>query len=155
MTVEVQVLKYKFRFRKLTWRDEFSLKTPPRANHLRYYLAAALTEVSGLPVTSMEDAMKVFGPMPTPVLDRVFKIYKTKLPPSRRFETANLYRAPEPQAYAQRVMEEVQKVDDTADRAVRIMEQKFGKEEIEEAKAIDDQIVRASQLRGAVKVPRD
>ena len=95
--------------------------------------------------------MKIFRPMPSPVLDRVFKIYKGSLPVGRRFETANLYQAPEPQAYVQRLAEDDAKIEYSADAAVRQMEAKFGKEEVQEAAEIDRQIVRGSKLRGAVR----
>src|SRR5208282_5613423 len=106
MTVEVRLLRYKFRFRNLTWREELHLTIPPGKNPTRIVLAHALEDVSGLPVKSVEEAAKVFAAMPIPVVSRVYRIYKGLLPASRRFETAGLYRAPDPSVYVKRVAED-------------------------------------------------
>lgn len=152
MTVEVKLLHYKFRFRKLSWREESHLEIPPGKNPMRVVLAHALEEVSGLPVKSVKEAVKVFAAMPSPVVSRVYRIYKGLLPPSRRFETAGLYCAPEPSIYAKRVMEEEDVIDQASDKVMRQMEQSFGKKELEEAAEVDRQILKASKLRGAVKL---
>jgi len=152
MTVEVKLLKYKFRFRKLSWREEFHLKIPPGKNPTRIVLAYALVDVSGLPVQSPEEASKVFAAMPLPVVSRVYRIYKGLLPSSKRFETAGLYRAPEPSVYVQRIVEDDDVVDQASDRVMKKMEQSFGKQELAEAAEVDRQILRASKLRGAIKV---
>lgn len=155
MTVDVQLLKYKFKFRKLTWREESALKIPAKVHPYRVVLATALVEVSGLSIGSPEEAMKVVGRLPLPVLNRVFMIYKGKLPEDRRFETVNLYKAPEPANYVQRVMEDEEAMEPTVDEAVRRMETQFTRRELAEAAEVDRKIVQGSKLRGAVKVPRE
>jgi len=115
-------------------------------------LAHALEDVSGLPVKSVEEAAKVFAAMPIPVVSRVYRIYKGLLPASRRFETAGLYRAPDPSVYVKRVAEDDDVVDQASDRVMQRMEQNFSKQELAEAADIDRQILKASKLRGAVKI---
>lgn len=151
-SVEVRLLRYKFRFRNLTWREELHLTIPPGKNPTRIVLAHALEDVSGLPVKSVEEAAKVFAAMPIPVVSRVYRIYKGLLPASRRFETAGLYRAPDPSVYVKRVAEDDDVVDQASDRVMQRMEQNFSKQELAEAADIDRQILKASKLRGAVKI---
>jgi hypothetical protein len=155
MTVEVQLLKYKFRFRKLDWREEVALQMPPKVHPLRVILAAVLVDVSGLPVSSPEEAMKIIRKLPIPVLNRVYMIYKDKLPKTRLFETVNLFQAPEPSLYIERVADDEAAAEPTVDEAVRRMEQQFGKQELAEAAAIDRKIVQGSKLRGAVRVDHE
>jgi hypothetical protein len=156
MTVEVKLLNYTFHFRKLTWREESSLKIPKGKSQVRPVLAAALVNVSGLEVKSPEEAGRVVAALPQPVAERVYRIYKGLLPPNWKFETAGLYRAPEPSIYVKRVVAEDDVIDEASDRVMKKMEQDFGKEELREAAEIDRQIVKGSKLRGAVRlIPTD
>jgi len=152
MTVEVCLLNYKFRFRRLTWLEELNLVIPPGKNSMRVVLAHALENVSDLKA-SPEEAEKIFAVMPLPVVSRVYRIYKGSLPTNRRFETAGLYCAPEPSAYAKRVLVEEEEVDDATERAMKNMENRFGRKELAEAAEVDRKILKASQLRGATKIP--
>jgi hypothetical protein len=151
-TVEVKLLNYTFRFRKLTWREETAIKIPKGKSQVRPVLVTALVNVSGLDVKSPEEAKKVIAALPTPVADRVYRIYKGLLPPNQKFETAALYQAPEPSIYVKRVVAEEDVVDEASDRVMKKMEQSFGKRELEEAAEVDRQIVQGSQLRGAVRL---
>ena len=151
MTVDVQLLTYKFRFRKLTWREESALEGSSK-NVVRLLLAAALEEVSGIKVKTPAEASKVINALPLPVANRVFRIYRGLLPKNRKFQTGNLYRAPEPSIYIKRVAAVEEAVDQATDKVVEKMEQDFGKKEVQEAAEIDRQIVKGSKLRGAVKV---
>lgn len=152
MTVEVQLLKYKFRFRRLTWREEYTLQIPVGKSQVRPVLIAALEEVSGLPVKTRDEATKIVNALPTPVASRVFRIYKGSLPPSRFFETAGVYRAPEPSIYVKRIAQTEDAVDEASDRVMQRMEQQFGKQELAEAAEVDQRILAGSKLRGAVRV---
>jgi hypothetical protein len=151
MTVEVKLLNYTFRFRNLSWREEFSIHYPPGKNPTRIFLATALEEVSGISVNRKE-ATKVMAPIPLPVLNRLYIIYRGLLPKTRKFETGSLYAAPEPSIYVKRVAETEDKIEQESDKVVREMESKFGKKEVEEAAEIDRQIVAGSKYRGAVKI---
>jgi len=118
---------------------------------MRVLLAHALENVSDLKA-SPEEAEKIFAVMPLPVVSRVYRIYKGSLPANRRFETAGLYCAPEPSAYAKRVVVEEEEVDDATERVMKNMENRFGRKELAEAAEVDRKILKASQLRGAAKV---
>jgi hypothetical protein len=104
-TIAVKLLKYNFTFRKLSWREEFSLKFDGR-DARRVLLAKALHEVSGFPVESPTDAYRLIEALPTPILNRVFVIYKGGLPTPRDFTTLNLYQAPNPRSYSEQVAKE-------------------------------------------------
>jgi len=151
MPVEIQLLNYNFRFRRLTWREELALNIPVGKSQVRPVLAAALVDVSDLPVKTIGEAKKVVAALPKPVADRVFRIYKGSLPQNRTFETAGLYCAPEPSVYIKRVEDGEDAIDAATDRAMNRMEQQFGKEELEEAAEVDRKIIAASKLRGAIK----
>lgn len=152
MTVEVKLLHYKFRFRKLSWREEFHLQISPGKNPTRVILSHALENVSGLPVRSVTEAAKIFAVMPLPVVSRVYRIYKGLLPSSKRFETAGLYRAPESADFIKKVEVDEEAVEPIVDETMRRMESQFSRQELEEAAEVDRQIIRGSNLRGAVKL---
>jgi hypothetical protein len=154
MTVEVKLLNYTFHFRKLTWREEAALKIPAGADQVRPVLQAALEDVSGIKVTTPKEAARVINSLPKPVADRVFRIYKGLLPAVRKFETANLYRAPEPSIYIRRVETDDDVIDTATDRVMAKMEQDFGRKELEEAAEVDRKIIRGSNLRGAIRVDK-
>ena len=115
-------------------------------------LIAALEEVSGIKINSVAEAAKVINALPLPVVNRVFIIYKGLLPPTRKFETAALYKAPLPSIYVKRVVTDDDIIDEATDRVMRKMEQDFGRQELEEAAEVDRQIVKNSKLRGAVRL---
>lgn len=104
-TIDVKLLQYKFTFRKLNWREEFSLKFDGK-DARRVILAHALHNISGFPVTSPDEAYRVIEALPVPILHRVFIIYKGGLPPPREFTTLNLYRAPNARSYSEQVARE-------------------------------------------------
>src|SRR5271166_4912834 len=120
--IEVKLLDYIFRFKRMPWKEEFAIKFPKKKDQTRVYLAHALVEVSGLSIKSFEEATKVIDSLPTAISMRVFRIFKGQVPPNRKFSTAALYRAPEPANYNV-LTEEVQtERDELADRAAAAME---------------------------------
>jgi tRNA-dihydrouridine synthase len=150
-TVEVKLLKYAFRFRKMTWREEFDIKYPENESRMRCYLASALHEISGLKIASLEDAKRVLAPIPTSVIQRVYIIYRGALETPQLFSTVGLYKAPEPKHMRLQFMEVEKETDRVMDRVEREMEQKFGRKELEEAKEVERQMAKNSKLRGATK----
>jgi hypothetical protein len=152
MSVEVKLLNYKFRFRKIHWREETGLNVSPGKSGVRPILIAALEEISGLKVSNSTEAAKVINALPLPVVNRVFLIYKGSLPPNRKFETAALYKTPAPSIYFKRAAVDDDVIDAATDRVMRKMEQDFGKQELEEAAEIDRQILKGSKYRGAVRL---
>jgi hypothetical protein len=148
--IEVILLNYRFLFNCIFWQDEFDLKMNGRDGR-RVLLATALTEVSGLKISGFDDAYKILLALPTPILHRVFLIYKGKQPKTRLFTTINLYKAPEPTSYEKQLDANTEAVEEQADAVTKRMEQQFGKKELAEAAEVDRQIVRASHYRGAIR----
>jgi len=159
--IEVILLNYRFKFRRLFWKEEFGLK-PGDRDARRVMLAAALVEVSGLKIKSFAEAWRVMCPevLPTPILRRVFLIYKGKQPETREFATLNLYKAPEPSAYGERLEAQAEAVEKAADVVIERMEQQFGKKELQEAAEVDRQVLAGAtakdkkspnKYRGAVR----
>lgn len=150
--IEVILLNYRFKFRRLFWQEEFGLQAKSKNRDARrVLLAAALQEVSGLKIKSFDNAWRLMEAIPTPIMYRVFLIYKGKQPETRMFATRNLYKAPAPTVYGQRLEESAEATERAADVVVQRMEQQFGKKELAEAAEVDRQIVTASRLRGAIR----
>lgn len=155
MIVEVKLLNYTFRFKKLTWREEFTIKFPVGKDQKRVYLAHALVEISGSKLTSFAEATRVVDSLPTAISSRVFRIYKGQFPPNRRFATASLFKAPEPNKYNVILEKDEEDRDKLADQARIRLESQFGRKELDQAAEIDRKILGASGLRGAIKVDAD
>ncbi len=155
-TVEVKVLKYQFRFQPLCWREEFAIKPDPKIDRRRQVLTHALKEISGLKINSIEEATKVFAPIPTTIIDRIFTVYKGSLPVPRIFKTMGLYKAPEPLRYSRRLEKEIRdQEDDAFKRAEELLESKYGKEELQETRELELAILKGSKLRGATRATPD
>jgi hypothetical protein len=150
-TVEVKLLKYTYHFKPLTWREEFTMKFDPKKDRLRTELAYALVEVSGLKITSLEDAWKVISPIPDPIINRVYMIYKGGLPEPRVFTTLGLYKAPEPSRFIKRIEQADVEREQVMDRVEQEMERKFGRKELEETLAVEREMAKNSKLRGVTK----
>jgi hypothetical protein len=153
--VEVDLLNYRFMFRKLLWREEFLIPFPKGKDQMRIYLAHALKEVSGLPVTSLAEATRIMESLPTAISSRVFRIYKGQARANRKFEAVGLYKAPEPNKFRVLIEEEEDKTDQLAEAARLRLEAQFGHRELAEAASVDKQILKASKMRGAIKVDDD
>lgn len=149
-TVEVKLLKYAFRFRKLAWREEFAIKFEPKESKLRTVLAHALVEVSGFPINTVDDAKRVLTPIPSSIIDRVFIIYKGSLRSARSFSTMGLYRAPEPKKFTKKVKEVERERDKIMDKVEGEIERKFGRQAIMEAREVENQMLKRNH-RGLTK----
>lgn len=154
-TVEIKLLKYAFRFRMLTWREEFKIKYDPKKDRLRTMLAHALDEVSGLKITSVDEAKKVLDALPQSVITRVFILFKGETPEPRLFTTTGLYKAPEPSRFVKKFEEVEQQREQVMDRVESELERKFGKQEIEEAMENERLMAKNSKLRGATRPSPD
>ena len=151
-TVEVSVLKYKFQFRPIRWREELSIKPLEKVDRRRQLLAHALVSVSGFPISNVADATKIFAAIPLTVVSRIFIIYKGTIPPDRIFHTLGLYKAPEPLRFARQIEEaERDREEETFQKVENMMEQKFGREEMEAARELEAAIRKGSGMRGATK----
>ncbi len=152
--IEVQLLNYIFQFRQLTWREKFALKFG-KEDPQKIILAAALDNVSGTK-TTFEEAMRIFQKIPPAVLRRAYIIYRYKLPKARIFSTRDLYKAPEPLTFNRRAVETEQQREDAVDVVRRQMETTFGRQEVAEQAAVEAEILKKSEHRGAIpKDPND
>ena len=154
-TVDVKLLNFAFRFRQLTWREEFKIKYDPKKDRLRTMLVYALDEISGLKVTSIDDAWRVLDAIPSTVIRRVFVMYKGGLPESRQFVTTGLYKAPETSKFVKKFEEIEEKREEVMDKIELEMEQKFGRKELEEARAAERLMAKNSKLRGLTPASPD
>lgn len=154
-TVEVKILQYTFHFRQLTWREEAVIKFDKPENRLRVLLSHAMTDVSGLKVSTPEEAMKVLRAIPATVIQRMWVIFKGSLPMPRRFSTVGLYKAPSPGNFVKRIEQVEKKRDEIMDRVELEMEQKFGARELAEAREVERQMLKNSKMRGATRATPD
>lgn len=74
VTVDIRLNRYQYRFRKLTYREEFALDRKAGVDGRKTILAAAMVEVSGLPILSPADALLILTTVPAPVLNRVWAL---------------------------------------------------------------------------------
>jgi hypothetical protein len=151
--VDVSLLHYKFRFRGLDWREEAGLDLDRDRSPLRAVLSHALCGVSGIAPSSPEEARRVIDAIPEPIAVRVWKVYRGSLPPARRFSTSNLYLAPGPSAYAERLMEDEPQEEEAHDRAVREMESRFSRQEVAEEAEISRRVLESAR-RGRARIPQ-
>jgi hypothetical protein len=59
--VEVRLHSFLYRFRRLTWREEASVHPADGEDYRDAVLATALTDISGLKATSLDDALGSSG----------------------------------------------------------------------------------------------
>ena len=143
--IEVKLLNYHFHFKPLKWREEFGIKVNSKKDRLRTILAHALVEISGLKVPSVEEAMKIFNAIPSTIVYRIYLIYQVSIPSPKVFKTMGLYKAPEPSHFIRNIKSEEERRDRVLDRVAREMEAKFGKKEIEEAKRLENLMLKNSK----------
>ena len=77
--VEIPLNSYTYRFRRLTWREEAALKFPAGVDQREVVLSHALVNISGLPVTCTEDALKVLRHVPPALRWRIWVVYRGNL----------------------------------------------------------------------------
>lgn len=150
--VKIQLAQYQFTFRRLLWKEEFGLK-PGKKDPRRVLLATALVDISGLKVNDLKEALRVIAEIPRPILERVYVIYRGSLTDDRQFKTRSLYKAPEPQAYQTRVYEAEEAAEQVHDVVMERAEQQFGKQELEEAKEVERQVMEGARKRGTADRP--
>jgi hypothetical protein len=153
--VEVKLLQYTFRFRKLSWREEFGIKFDPKEDRIRTILAFALTDISGFKINTVDEARSVLAAIPPSITERVYIIWQGSMPNARMFSTMGLWKAPEAARYQQRVKLIEEEREEIMDRAEAEMEKKFGVKELREARARERLMVEKSKGRGLTKATPD
>jgi hypothetical protein len=135
--VEVRLNSFLYRFRRLTWIDESTIKIPTGEDARTHILAYALHDVSGMPVTSPEDAERIVRAIPYTFRWRIWVIYRGNLPSDRYFTMNGLFEAPEPQVYNQRLTDGEKATDTVLDEVAR----KHGATEASEAHDLGQQML--------------
>jgi hypothetical protein len=62
--VEIPLNSFTYRFRRLTWQEEFQISFTADEDQRKTFLAHTLADVSGLPITSVKDARRVLDSIP-------------------------------------------------------------------------------------------
>jgi hypothetical protein len=145
--VEVKLLKYTFRFKRLLWREEFAIRFPPKANPQRVVLSHALLEVSGIKPKNYAEASKVLDAVPMAIVERVYRIWKGSFPAARRFTASRLYKAPEPNNYTKRLDESEREESTAHDEVMRKAESQFGPQQMAETRELEQKILTAAKKR--------
>jgi hypothetical protein len=84
--VEIRLNSFLYRFRRLVWTEEAKIKIAKGEDAWVIILANALHDISGLPVTCLDDALKVIRAIPGilrwPDNTKIFNpLYQIKRPP--------------------------------------------------------------------------
>jgi len=148
--IEVKLLHYIFQFRRLSWREEFILKFG-REDPRKVILSTALDNISGLKISTVDEAMRIFCTIPEAVLRRIYIIYRYKLPKTRIFSTRDLYKAPEPSVYVGKIQQFEDQREEALDVLHSQMESTFGRKELREQRELESEILKKSEKRGAVR----
>jgi hypothetical protein len=147
--IEIPLNSFRHRFRPLTWIEQSSLKFPAGEDQRMVVLAFALTNVSGFPVSSQEEARKILQRVPLALRWRIWVLYRGKQPVDRFFSTRGLYEAPEHQVHQKRVLAEGDaSEDDQIDPAMAQLERKFGAQEVREAREVEQQMLAVAEREG-------
>lgn len=153
--IEIKLLKYTFRFRNMTWRQEFNIKFDAKRDRLKTILSHALDEVSGLKITSPEEAYRVMDAIPGNIVSRIFLIYKGNTSEARMFKTLGLYQAPEPNRFVRTIQKAEQEREKVMDRVEEEMASKFGRKELQEAREQELLMLKNGKGRGLTKPSPD
>jgi hypothetical protein len=150
--VSIPILDTEYRFRKLTFREEFALIFPRGIDPCRVVLTAALVEVfrvgyTPFPVSDSATAGELLRPIPPPVLQRVWIAYKAGLEENRFFSTKRLYRAPGVKAYNQRVRVEESAEDAAMEPGLNAIRKQFGPQEAADLDKVQKAILKDARDR--------
>jgi hypothetical protein len=146
--VDIPLNNYTYRFRKLTYVEEFGLGVTGDVALRRATLRKALVGVSGLEIQSPEDAAPIIEALPDPVIYRVWMLYQNGLPEEQFFSTRGLYRAPDPNEIIIRSAEADDRREQVVDKALNALESKFGRTELREEQEHQRMLVANARKRG-------
>ena len=152
--LEMKVLNHVFHFRRLRWGDMSTVSEWIEKYKMADRLAItahALHNISGKDVTP-EEALKVLTSIPRGALETVYKFYKGSLDPHRMFEVLPWWKAPDAADYRQGLAEEENKTDEKMDEVEELLTQKFGRQAVEDEKALAQKIVAGTGYAGAMKI---
>lgn len=142
--------RFRFRFRRLSWQDEYRISSPTGEDQRKILLSHALVNMSGLPVTSVEDARKVLDQVPPALFWRIWVLYSGNLPADGYYTNSGCLHAPDQRAHQKRVYEDEEATETVADATTRRMEHTLGPKESREARSIEAEIVAAAKRAGSL-----
>ena len=134
--VEIPLSKFVYRFRRLTWQEEARVQIADREDPRLVVLAHALHDISGLPVTSFEDARSVIAKIPGTIRRRIWVLYRGNLPDDRYFSTKGTYQAPDHQAYNKRLIDTGEASGENTE-----IERRHGTEEAQAARELEQRML--------------
>jgi hypothetical protein len=144
--VEIPLNSFRYRFRRLTWQEEFKIPFSATEDQRIALLSHAMVSISGMLIASLADAKKILAQVPPAILWRIWVVYRANLPADRYYVTRGLYEAPDQRAHMQRVFE-----DEEADAPQTGLDT-----ESREAMAISNRLVaNAKQTGKLVKASRE
>lgn len=140
--VEIPLSKFTYRFRRLTWQEEARVKIADGEDTRLVVLAHALHDISGLPVTSFEEARSVIAKIPATIRRRLWVLYRGNLPEDRYFTVMGLYDAPDHRAYNKRLIDTGEASGEDA-----AIERRFGTEEAQAARELEQKLLGDARAR--------
>ena len=127
--IEIPLHSYVYRFRRLTWPEELRLRSAPGADQCKVVMAAAMVNVSRLPVTQA-DALRILGNIPEALIWRIWLLCRANLPDDRYYSSGGLYEAPDTMTYRKHIDAQDHASAQTGDAAIAAMEQDAPVDEI-------------------------
>jgi hypothetical protein len=149
--IDITIGNYVFSFKELSWWVESNLQVGCK-DARRVVLASALVEVSGLPIENFEDAETALNAIGLPIIHRVFLTYKSRLTKSA-YRIAPLYQAPKAKSFQIALQEQEQEIEAEVDSYFQ--DRRFSRADLEEARKVDQAIIRKSGMKGATRVSRN
>lgn len=149
-TVTIPINTFHYVFRKLTFEEELALEVKQGEDGARAVLSEALVEVSAFSINGRSDARKVIGTLPSTVIERIWIMYKARLPADRFFTARGLYLAPEPATLVRQNEEDHDARESASDRAIAALEQRFGHSELAEEREASQRLLEDARRRGVL-----
>jgi hypothetical protein len=93
--IEIPLHSFRYRFRSLTWQEEFRIPFSVTEDQRKTLLSHALVDISGLKISSVAEARMVLDQIPPALFWRIWVVYRGSLPEDRYYTTKGLYDAPD------------------------------------------------------------
>jgi hypothetical protein len=114
-----------------------------------------MADVSGFAIPSPADALTILKRIPPPLQWRLWVLYQGKLPPERYYSHGALFSAPEPVVHVKRMFEEGDRPRDEDEIQDAQLAQRFGAEELREARELEGRMAAQAQQAGTVTRPKE
>ena len=149
--VEIKLLNHILKLRRLTWGDYMNLTFEKEFR--KVVLSAALVEVSGKPFTPAETLI-LLNTLPAALIDKIYTIYIGSLDDRRKFSSKSLTEAPTALEFSARMETEQNNQRREVDEVEQQLEARFGRQALEEEKALSARILQQSNYKKAIQVAK-